>query len=318
MMKLSGHSTLNGILVCFALIAASLVSGCSGSDESARLRQNGKVILVTGATGTQGGAVAKELLRRGFIVRGLTRNPDSERAKSMSDLGVKMVQGNFDDENSLASAMNGAYGVFAVTNFWEHGYEAEVTHGKNLIDAAKAAAVEHFVFTSVSGADSYTGIAHFDSKAEIEEYLRESGIQYSIVRPVEFMDNIAFQRKEIMSGTYYDPRDAGKSHQWIAASDIGFFVGIAFDNPDEWNGKELDIAGDELTIAEYVDVLSATMGLDIIHQQISWASFEKDAGEEITIMVRWFDQHGYSVDVDALRRQYPDLQTYEQFLLNLE
>jgi uncharacterized protein YbjT (DUF2867 family) len=259
-----------------------------------------------------------EFLRPSTLFRGLTRNPDSERAKTMTGMGVQMVQGNFDDDKSLASAMNGAYGVFAVTDFWEHGYETEVTHGKNLIDAAKAAAVEHFVFTSVSGANSYTGIPHFDSKGEIEEYLRESGIHYSIVRPVEFMDNISFARKQLMSGTYYDPRDPGKSHQWIAASDIGFFVGLAFDNPDEWIGKELDIAGDELTIAEYVDILSVTMGLDIHHQQISWAAYERNVGEEITTMLRWFDQQGYDTDVEALRRQYPNLQSYEQFLRNRE
>jgi len=156
------------------------------------------------------------------------------------------------------------------------------------------------------------------SYREIEEYLRNSGINYSIVRPVEFMNNVSFYRKQIMTGTYYDPRDAGKSHQWIAASDIGFFVGEMFDGPDEWIGKALDIAGDELTIAEYVDALSATLGVNVHHQQISWETYEKEAGEEMTIMVRWFDKKGYSVDVEALRQKYPDMLTYEQYLQSLD
>lgn len=315
---LTYDAIMKNIFVILVLITAVLFSACSDSGKPDQRPHIGKTILVTGATGTQGGAVARELLKRGYSVRGLTRNPDSERARAMADMGAEMIKGDFDDAESLAAAMDGAYGVFAVTNFWEHGYVTEIAHGEQLIDAAKAAGVEHFVFTSVSGADTYTGIPHFDSKGEIEVYLRESGINYSIVRPVEFMDNISFYHKQIMSGTYYDPRDAGKSHQWIAASDIGFFVGEAFDNPDEWIGKALDIAGDELTIAEYVDVLSVTLGLAVHHQQVSWDAYEKDAGEEMTTMVRWFNDEGYSVDVEALRLKYPDLLTYEQFMRNRE
>lgn len=272
--------------------------------------------MVTGATGTQGGAVARELLERGYTVRGLSRNPDSERAQAMSELGVDMVKGDFDDAASLAAAMDGAYGVFAVTLYREYGYEAEVSQGKQLVDAAISAGIQHFVFTSVASANDYTGIPHFDSKREIEDYLRQSGLTFSIVRPVEFMDNIAYYRKQVMTGTYFDPRDSGKSHQWIAASDIGFFVGIAFDNPDTWAGKAFDIAGDELTIAEYVDILSLTMGLDVHHQQISWNTYEAEAGEEMTTMLRWFDETGYSIDVEALRREYPGLLTFEQFMRN--
>jgi len=309
---------MKNFLFMLAIAAAMWISGCSGSDKSQPSSGSEKIILVTGATGTQGGTVARELLDRGYAVRGLTRNPASDRAKAMQELGAEMVKGDFDDAASLASAMDGAYGVFAVTNFWEHGYDKEVAHGKQLIDAAIKAGVDHFVFTSVASADVYTGIPHFDSKGEIEDYLRESGQPYSIVRPVEFMDNIRYHRKQILTGTYFDPRDAGKSHQWIAASDIGFFVGEAFDNPGEWTGRELDIAGDELTIAEYVDALSVTIGMDVHHQQIGWDSFEKDAGEEMTVMVRWFDETGYSVDVESLRQQYPDLLTYEQYLLSLD
>jgi len=300
------------------LILACLGAACTESDRSAATPGYAELVLVTGATGTQGGAVARELLDRGFDVRGLTRNPDSDRAKVLTDLGVTMVKGNFDDDASLAAAMHGAYGVFAVTDFWEHGYDKEVDHGKKLIDAAKNAGVNHFVFTSVAGSNANTGIPHFDSKAEIEEYLRESGIDYSIVRPVSFMDNFRYFRKQVMTGSFYDPRAGDKNHQWIAARDIGFFVGEAFDNPDEWSGKALDIAGDEMTIAEYADLLTVTMGLDVHHQQITWDAYEAEAGDEMTMMTRWFDQIGYDVDVESLRLRYAGLLTYEQFLINFE
>ena len=301
-------------LIC----AIAIIAGCYASDRVAPPELNHKTILVTGATGTQGGAVARELIKRGYSVRGLTRNPDSDRARAMSDLGAEMVRGDFSDAESLAAAMSGVYGVFAVTDFWEHGYRAEVDHGKQLVDSALAAGVDHFVFTSVDGADSYTGVPHFESKGEIEVYLEESGLNYSIVRPVSFMDNVKYDRQNIMSGVYFDPRDSDKTHQWIAASDIGFFVGEAFDHPDEWQGLALDIAGDELSIAEFTDLLSRSVSLDVHHQQITWKAYEQEAGEELTLMTRWFDSKGYDADVEGLRKKYPNLLTYQQYLQNLD
>ena len=298
--------------VLMLIVTAALAAACApGADEP-------KTILVTGATGTQGGAVARELLERGYAVRGLTRDPASDRAAALAELGAEMVRGDFDDAASLAAAMDGAYGVFAVTDFWEHGYDKEVRHGRNLVDAAKKAGIRHFVYTSVAGADDDTGIPHFDSKAEVEAYLHGSGLAYSVVRPVEFMDNVRWYRDMIFGGTLFDPRDAGRSHQWIAASDIGFFVGEAFDNPDEWLGRTLEIAGDELTIAEYVALLSEVSGIDVAYQQVPWEAFEEQAGEEMAVMVRWFDDSGYDVDIAALRGRYPDLLTYEQYLRTLD
>lgn len=299
-------------LALAVLLSAAILAACSdgpGMDADAR------TILVTGVTGTQGGAVAEELLDRGYNVRGLSRHPESERAAAIKKLGATVVKGDFDDAASLAAAMQGVYGVFAVTDFWEHGYTKEIAHGQQLIDAAKKAGVAHFVFTSVAGAGAYTGVPHFETKREIEAYLQNSGLNYSIVRPAAFMDSIRQQRKQIMTGTFFDPRDSGKRQQWIAARDIGFFVGEAFDRPDEWKGKALDIAGDEMSLAEYADMLSLTVGMDVHHQQITWSMFEEDAGEEITLMMHWFDEAGFDVDIESLREQYPDLLTYEQYLL---
>jgi uncharacterized protein YbjT (DUF2867 family) len=207
------------ILLTTLLIAMTVSCGSSGNDSPDRRLS----ILVTGATGTQGGAVARELLARGYNVRGLTRSPKSDRAQALADLGVTVVKGDFDDAMSLAAAMRDVHGVFAVTSFWEHGFDREVAHGRQLIDAARLADVGHFVFTSVAGAETGTGLAHFDSKLEIEKILQKSGLNYSVVRPVEFMDNIRYTKQEVMSGTLGDPRDGSQSHQWIAASDIGFF-----------------------------------------------------------------------------------------------
>ena len=277
-----------------------------------------KLILVTGATGTQGGAVARELLGRGYAVRGLTRNPGKPRAVALAKLGADMVAGSFDDPDSLAAAMVGAYGVFAVTAWWEHGVDVEIVHGRALVDAAIAAGVQHFVYTSVAGADEQTGIPHFDSKYVIEQYLAQSDLAWSVVRPVSFMDNWRGRRDEFLSGRFVDPGEPIQSHQWIAASDIGFFVGEAFDNPEPWASRALDIAGDEMTLTEFAQLLSTVLDRPVRQEQISWADYEVAAGAELTIMHQWFDSAGYSVDVPALRERYPQLKTAETFLREMD
>lgn len=298
--------------LCLILISLLAVA-CSDSNSPPPDAR--RTVLVTGATGTQGGAVAWELAKRGYSVRGLTRNSGSERAAALVEIGIEVVEGDFDDADSLDAAMEDAYGVFAVTNYWEHGYAREVAHGKQLVDAAKRAGIQHFIFTSVAGADAGSGLPHFDSKAEIEAYLVDSGLQYTILRPVEFLDNLRYQYDEIMSGRFVDPRDSGKSHQWIAARDIGFFAGEAFDHPADWTGTAKEIAGVEMTLAEFVATLSNVSGVNVQYVQVDWDEFEVEVGAEMSDMTRWFDADGYSVDVVGLRARYPELKTLEDYLL---
>ncbi len=299
------------------LCVVALLAACTDAPRGALQPAERPVILVTGVTGTQGGAVARELLSRGYAVRGLSRNPASQAGSAMSERGVEMVRGNFDDAASLAAAMAGVYGVFAVTDFWEHGYATEVRHGQQLVDAAKKAGVNHFVYTSVAGADDSTGIPHFDSKAEVESYLYASGLDYSVIRPVEFMDNLRYRLESIRSGTFFDPRNPDARHQWIAASDIGYFVGEAFDDRDQWSGRTIEIAGDEMSMAEFVHALARASGRDVRYEQVPWDAFEAQAGEEMTAMLRWFEDDGYQVDVAALRAEHPSLSTLDEYLASL-
>jgi uncharacterized protein YbjT (DUF2867 family) len=300
----------------------ALSIGCSRPDPTSTAQVEDspakRMILVTGATGTQGGAVARELIQRGYRVRALTRSPDKPAAQALAELGAGIVRGNFDDPASLDAAMDGAYGVFAVTDFWEHGYEKEVAHGRQLIDAALKAGIDHFVFTSVAGADEATGIPHFDSKYDVERYLEDSGLAFSIVRPVSFMDGWRWERDRLMSGVFADPRDPAHEHQYIAARDIGFFVGEAFDQPEQWLGHTEDIAGDQLPLVELVKLFSAKLERPVRYAQIGWSAYEADNGAELTIMMRWFDQQGYSVDIVELRQRYPNLMTAEEFFRQLD
>ena len=317
-MKLSKNHSLLKLFCCLSLLLAAACeksSDTSVSAEQAAENDNAaKLILVSGATGRQGGAVARELLSRGYRVRGLTRNPDSERAQQLAGLGIEMVKGDFDDMDSLNRAAQGTYGVFSVQNFWEHGKQGEIRQGSNLADAAKQAEVSHFVYTSVANADKNTGIPHFDSKYEIEKYIQSIQLPYTIVRPVSFMENWEYSRADIENGIIYGPLSPDTRHQHIAVRDIGRFAAEAFDNPAEWLGVSLDIAGDEADQLGIARTFSRVTGKDVKYVQVPWDEYEAQQGEEMTIMEKWFENTGYSVDVDGLRDDHPWLSSLEQYL----
>jgi len=143
-----------------------------------------RLILVCGATGKQGGAVARSLLDRGFRVRALTRDPQKPEAQALAEQGAEVVQGDMEDRSAVDQVLvEGVYGVFSVQNFWETGYDREVQQGKMVADAARAAGVAHFVYSSVGSAHRKTGIPHFESKWEVEEHVREIGLPFTIFRP---------------------------------------------------------------------------------------------------------------------------------------
>ncbi|NKB36950.1 MAG: NAD(P)H-binding protein [Gammaproteobacteria bacterium] len=273
-----------------------------------------EIFLVSGVTGQQGGAVAKALLNEGYKVRGLSRNPKSDRALKMTSLGVEIVKGDFSDANSLDDALKGTEGVFLITNFWEHGYDAEVEQGKNMVDAAVRANISHLVFTSVANANSATGIPHFDSKYEIEEYIRSKNIDFTILRPVSFMDNWAYSREEIVAGKLTSPFSMATRLQQIAVRDIGRFAALAFQRPDEWKGRALDIAGEEYSVKQLVNIFSIMTGSPVEYIQIPWDEYEQSEGEEMTVMDRWIEGVGYSANINLVRSELSDMWTLEDYL----
>jgi uncharacterized protein YbjT (DUF2867 family) len=273
-----------------------------------------RLVLVTGSTGKQGGAVARSLLDRGFPIRALTRNPDKPEARNLGERGAEIVLGDLDDRSSVDQALEGTYGVFSVQNFWETGYDREVRQGVMLADAAEAAGVAHFVYSSVGSAYRETGIPHFDSKWEVEEHVREIGLPYTILRPVFFMQNWEGMREHILGGTLAQPLDPDKPFQQVAVEDVGAFAAIAFEHPDEWIGREVDLAGDEQTMPEIAETFGRVVGREIAYYQVPWEQFEEQMGEEYTVMYRWFNDVGYEAEIAALRQEYPELTTFEGYL----
>jgi uncharacterized protein YbjT (DUF2867 family) len=273
-----------------------------------------RLIVVAGSTGKQGGAVARSLLDRGFQVRALTRNPQKPEAQALADQGAEVVQGDMKDRSSMERALEGAYGVFSVQNFWETGYDGEVQQGKTVADTAKAAGVEHLVYSSVGSAHRQTGIPHFESKWEIEEHVREIGLPYTILRPVFFMQNWEMMRGMVLGGTLAQPLDPDKPFQQVAVEDIGNFAALAFENPDHWIGREVDLAGDEQTMPEIAETFGRAIGREVSYYQVPWDQFEEQMGQEVTVNYRWFNDVGYEADIAALQQEYPVLTTFERHL----
>ncbi|MGH9620152.1 MAG: NmrA/HSCARG family protein [Bryobacteraceae bacterium] len=272
-----------------------------------------RLILVTGATGRQGGAALHHLRERGFGIRAITRDPEKPAARQLAGRSVEVVRAGLDDPASIARALEGVYGVYSVQDA-RQGAEGEMRQGKNLIDAANRAGITHFVYSSVGAADKHTGIPHFDSKAAIEEHLRTSGLPYTIVRPVFFMENWLGMKSMIDGGAIAWPLTPEKRLQMIAVDDIGGFVAMAFEHPGRWQGRAIDIAGDELSMSGIAEAFTRAAGRPVAYQQIPWELFQQHAREEMTIMYRWFENTGYDVDISAIRSEYPNLTNFERWL----
>ena len=275
-----------------------------------------KTILVTGATGSQGGAVARALLDTKFQVRALTRNPDKPAGRSLADRGAEVVKGDLDDPASLDRALDGVYGVFSVQNFWEAGFDLEIEQGIRMADAAERAGVKHFVYSSVGSADESTGIPHFDSKYQIEQHIHSLDLPTSIIRPVFFMNNWESDmlKNMVLGGTLAQPLSPDSRLQQIDVDDVGAFARLAFENPDKWIGRELDIAGDDPTMLELTEAFSEALGQEVNYYQVPWDDFRSQAGEEYADMYRWFEDVGYSADIEALRREHAGLVRFEDYL----
>ena len=276
---------------------------------------NNKIIAVTGATGQQGGAVARKLLAEGWQVRALTRDINKPAAKELASLGAEIVPGDMDNRAELDAAFKGAYGVFSVQNFWlpTVGFDGEVQQGKNVADAAKAAGVGHLVFSSVGSAHRGMGQKHFDSKWIIEQHIHSLDVPYTILRPVAFMDNNNWRRAYLLSGTYTSMGlRPEKGLQTIAVEDIAVFVALALADRKLYLGKTLELAGDELTETQTAEVFSKVIGRPVTLAEPSGQSWAPE--EEAKAAFNFFNSEGYDADIAALRKIHPGLLNFEQYL----
>lgn len=273
--------------------------------------KDSKTILVTGATGRQGGAVVQHLLKNNFTMKALSRTPDSIAAQRLTSMGVNVIRGDMSDPASLVDAMKDCDGVFSIQNYFEYGAEKEVQYGKNMADAAKKAGVAHFIYNSVCNADTDTGVPHFETKNVIEQYIKSVGLPATIIRPVKFMENYYIPQvfKGILGGKLFDPIRSGKKHQMIAVDDIGKFVAAAFAYPAKYLGKTIEIAGDELTNEEIAATMAEVLGLYVKFKKLPLFIVKLVMDREMYLMFRWFDRKGFTADMARMKQEFPEVKT---------
>lgn len=276
-----------------------------------------QVILVSGATGNQGGAVIDALLAdpSRWHIRALTRSPEGKKAAALAARGVEIHAGDLADAESLKPALAGAYGAFSVQNSMSAGLDGEVLQGKTFADAALAAGVKHFVYTSAGGADRNSGVPHFETKARIEQHIKSIGLSATVLRPVSFMEGFGASgiQGAMGLGIFGSAVAPTKPMQMIAVRDIGIFARIAWESPERFIGEGLELAGDELTIADIVATIKRVTGKRSVFRIPIPAGLTKRMGDPGK-MITWIAEEGYRADIPALRAIYPDMLRFEGWL----
>jgi uncharacterized protein YbjT (DUF2867 family) len=265
-------------------------------------------VLVAGATGRQGGAVARLLLEKGHRVRALTRRPGSQAAAGLHVLGADVVEGDLDDGAAVRRAADGADAFFLMTTPFQEGPVAEARQGRRAAEAARDAGVGHLVYSSVGGADRGTGIPFFDSKHEVESYLHELGLPFTVVAPTFFMENLFVPASlaALRAGVLSLPLSPGRKLQMVPLADIAAFVRVVLERPAAFRGARVELASDELTGPEAAAVLARVTGRAMEYRETPLEAVRVQS-EGYFRMWEWLGRVGHDTDVGALRREHPDV-----------
>ncbi|NXC05070.1 NMRL1 protein, partial [Orthonyx spaldingii] len=260
-----------------------------------------KLIVVFGATGAQGGGVARALLDDGtFTVRAVTRSPRKKEAEELRRRGAEVVKADQDDEASLEQALAGAYGAFIVTNFWEHcSKEKEIEQGRRLADLSKRQGLRHVVFSGLENVHQLTGgrleVLHFDGKGVVEEYFQKIGVPTTIIRLPFYFENFL---------SIFKPQKAPQGDSFVlglpmgdipmdgmAVEDLGPVVLCLLKSPGEYIGQVIGLSTGKLTEAEYAAILSQQTGKTVTASKITPEEYEKQdfpGAKEMAAMFRFY------------------------------
>ncbi len=280
-----------------------------------------KKVLVFAATGQQGGAVVKALRESGHEVIGLTRNAGSDKAKALAATGVDMREGNFHAANELVDLMKEVDTVFSLTTPFEEGVDKETEQGIATAEAAAKAGVRHFVFNSVANADEATGVPHFDSKYKVEQRIKELGLPYTIIAPVYFMDNLVspWTMDIVRTGNISAAMPNDRMLQQIAVTDIARIVAVVITRRDDFIGKRINVAGEELTGDQMVETLDRVTGKKFTFEGFS-PDLLRESSEDLAMMYEWFDHVGYSADIEQLKNDFPEIRftSFEDYVKGID
>jgi len=277
-----------------------------------------KTITVFGATGNQGGSVIKEILAhpelsKTWKIRGVTRDTSKGSAVALTKKGVEMVSGNMDDAASIANAVKGANAVFGVTNFWETmNPQTEIDQGKAIVDASKAAGVDRLIFSSLPYVSKetkgkLTGVHHFDSKAQVEEYAREQGVPGTYFMPAVYMPGFLNNFRKGEDGNYtftngWDP-ETTQVPFIDAADDTGIWIAAILLNLDSTLNKRVAAAGDVLTPNQMAKAVAEVSGKKASVNKVTWEQYKgflpPAIAEELTANMQLISDYGYYVGEPA-------------------
>lgn len=269
-----------------------------------------KILTVFGATGNQGGSVISTVLGHPklsseYKIRAVTRDPSKPSGKALADKGVEVVKADLLDKASVIKAVEGSDAVFGVTNYWElFSKDIEVTHGRNIADASKAAGVSLLIWSSIPNATktsngTLTHLPHFDSKAEVEDYIREQNIPATFLHAPFFMSNIkgGMQKSDAGNSIAWSLNPDTKIPMYDAATDTGkFAAGILLHQP-ELLGKDIYAVGAWYTPIDVVKTIEEVSGTKTTYQQVddkTFQSFFPEAmGEEMMETFRLVREYAY-------------------------
>lgn len=271
--------------------------------------QSKPIVLVTGATGNQGGETARALLARGHVhVRFLTRNPSSKAAQALVSAGAEAAVGEFDDAPSLDRALEGVSAAFSVQRAdGPGGVEAEERQGIAFAEAAHHAGV-HLVYSSVDGAERESAVPHFESKRAIELHIQSLGMSATILRPVAFMENFAIPSlgRAMFLGMFRALAGAESELQLVSTRDVGWFAACALEEPERSRGRVLPLATEVVTLDSLLTSWADVTGRRPRVAPVPRALAKLMLPTDISKMLVWFGSHGYEADIQATRRERPD------------
>jgi uncharacterized protein YbjT (DUF2867 family) len=258
-------------------------------------------VLVAGATG-RFRPVAELLLERGHRVRAGTRDRRSPATQELAALGAELVAFDFDDPASIEEAAHGVDAVFASGTAHRTGPDGEIRHGRNLADALSSARIGHLVYSSGAGADRPTGVPIFEGKRQIGEYLNARRLPATILAPVYLMENLfnPWNVPALASGVFPSPVPPRRAIQQIPVVDIAGFAVYALEHRDALLGQRIELASDSLTGLEEARIVSAASGRELEIREVSPAG-------GLQVLFEWLDRVGFTVDIGALRRDFPDV-----------
>jgi uncharacterized protein YbjT (DUF2867 family) len=265
---------------------------------------NQRKILVTGATGQQGGSLARLLLQKKHKVYALTRNTQSAAAQDLRNKGANIVKGDLDDSDSLEHAVKDVESVFLMGTPFEDGTEGEIRRGKLMADIAKENKVEHLVYSSVANADKNTGIPHFESKYKVEQHIKNLGIPHTIIGPTFFMENLLGPGLE--QGQLALPLSPPSVLQQSALQNIAEFSALVLERYKPFLGKRIDIASDEVTGEQAAKILSDVLEYKIKYVHVPLQQVYQ-ANEDMARMYEWYEKVGTGIDITSLHQEYPEV-----------